>query len=111
MHHVADQVLRKREKAEMGFFKMLAAAFGFSSKEARILVIGLDNSGKTTLINHLKPKKGIDITYSFIYSFIHSLTYSRIHYSLTHSRIHSFTHSLIFILTHLLPSFLTHTIN
>ena len=37
---------------------MLAAAFGFTSKEARILVIGLDNSGKTTLINHLKPKKG-----------------------------------------------------
>ncbi len=44
---------------KMGFFKMLAAAFGFSSKEARILVIGLDNSGKTTLINHLKPKKGM----------------------------------------------------
>lgn len=36
---------------------MLSNAFGMGRKEARILVIGLDNSGKTTLINHLKPKK------------------------------------------------------
>jgi ADP-ribosylation factor-like protein 6 len=41
----------------MGLFKLIAAALGFSKKEARILVIGLDNSGKTTLIHHLKPKK------------------------------------------------------
>jgi ADP-ribosylation factor-like protein 6 len=40
-----------------GLFQMIADAFGFSRKEAKILVIGLDNSGKTTLINHLKPKK------------------------------------------------------
>lgn len=36
---------------------MIADAFGFTKREAKILVIGLDNSGKTTLINHLKPKK------------------------------------------------------
>lgn len=41
----------------MGLFKMIANALGITKKEARILVIGLDNSGKTTLINHLKPKK------------------------------------------------------
>ena len=28
------------------------------ASQVRILVIGLDNSGKTTLINHVKPKKG-----------------------------------------------------
>jgi ADP-ribosylation factor-like protein 6 len=31
---------------------------GWSKKEARILVIGLDNSGKTTMIQYLKPQKG-----------------------------------------------------
>lgn len=36
---------------------MIANALGFSKKEARILVVGLDNSGKTTLIHHIKPKK------------------------------------------------------
>lgn len=36
---------------------MISSAFGWSKKEARILVVGLDNSGKTTLINHIKPKK------------------------------------------------------
>ena len=41
----------------MGLFSLIANAFGFSKREAKILVIGLDNSGKTTLINHLKPKK------------------------------------------------------
>lgn len=40
----------------MGFFKMIANAIGWS-KKGRVLVIGLDNSGKTTLIHHLKPKK------------------------------------------------------
>jgi ADP-ribosylation factor-like protein 6 len=41
----------------MGLFEMIASVFGYSKREARIIVIGLDNSGKTTLINHLKPKK------------------------------------------------------
>lgn len=41
----------------MGFFKMIANSIGWSKKAARVLVIGLDNSGKTTLIYHLKPKK------------------------------------------------------
>lgn len=41
----------------MGFFKRIAAALGLKKREAKILVVGLDNSGKSTLINHLKPKK------------------------------------------------------
>jgi ADP-ribosylation factor-like protein 6 len=43
----------------MDLFKMIARALGFSRREARILVVGLDNSGKTTLIGHLKPKKAM----------------------------------------------------
>ncbi|KAG5181274.1 ADP-ribosylation factor family [Tribonema minus] len=41
----------------MGLFKKLATALGLSKYEARIVVVGLDNSGKTTLINNIKPKK------------------------------------------------------
>lgn len=41
----------------MGLFKRLAQALGISKRECKILVVGLDNSGKTTLINRLKPKK------------------------------------------------------
>ena len=42
----------------MGLFGMIARAFGFGRGEARVLVIGLDNSGKTTLIHHLKTDSG-----------------------------------------------------
>jgi ADP-ribosylation factor-like protein 6 len=38
----------------MGLFSMIARAFGFGREDARVLVIGLDNSGKTTLIHHIK---------------------------------------------------------
>jgi GTPase SAR1 family protein len=41
----------------MGIFEKLSQALGFTKQEVKVLVIGLDNSGKTTLINHLKPKK------------------------------------------------------
>ena len=36
---------------------MIASAMGWKKKDARILVIGLDNSGKTTLIQFLKPQR------------------------------------------------------
>jgi ADP-ribosylation factor-like protein 6 len=49
----------------MGLLSMIAAAFGFGKKEARILVIGLDNSGKTTIINYLKAKKGAPANISY----------------------------------------------
>lgn len=48
----------------MGLFKMLfgfvgGAVAGGKGKKVRILCVGLDNSGKTTIINFLKPKKAI----------------------------------------------------
>lgn len=36
---------------------MIAGAFGITRADARILVVGLDNSGKSTIVHHLKPKK------------------------------------------------------
>ena len=39
----------------MGFFSALAEWLGMKKKEANIVIVGLDNSGKTTIINHLKP--------------------------------------------------------
>ncbi len=45
----------------MGLFDMIASALGLSRREARVLVVGLDNSGKTTLINHLKPNRKVRI--------------------------------------------------
>ncbi|CAM9322625.1 unnamed protein product [Chrysoparadoxa australica] len=41
----------------MGVFKKIASAMGLSKQELRILVVGLDNGGKTTLINSFKPQK------------------------------------------------------
>jgi len=40
----------------MGIFKRLFGGFG-AKKKVRIVVVGLDNSGKTTVLNALKPKK------------------------------------------------------
>ena len=41
----------------MGFLDKLSSFFGVKKKEASILCLGLDNSGKTTIINKLKPEK------------------------------------------------------
>jgi len=40
----------------MGIFKRLFGSLA-SKKKVRIVVVGLDNSGKTTVLNCLKPKK------------------------------------------------------
>lgn len=40
----------------MGFFDSLLTWFGFKKKQAKILCVGLDNSGKTTIIDKLKPE-------------------------------------------------------
>ncbi len=61
----------------MGLFDMIASVFGYSKKEARIVVIGLDNSGKTTLINHLKPRKVYlhEFEKGFFWNVIINITY------------------------------------
>lgn len=41
----------------MGIFDKLASFLRLKKKEINILCIGLDNSGKTTIINRLKPEK------------------------------------------------------
>lgn len=38
----------------MGMFDKLAFALGLKKREASVLVIGLDNSGKSTMLNHFK---------------------------------------------------------
>lgn len=47
--------VRANSKGIMGFFDSLVTWLGLKNKEARVLCVGLDNSGKTTLINQLKP--------------------------------------------------------
>ena len=37
-------------------FSAIASFFGFSKKKCNISIVGLDNSGKTTILNHLKPQ-------------------------------------------------------
>lgn len=41
----------------MGVFDRLVNWLGLKKKEINVLCIGLDNSGKTTIINKLKPDK------------------------------------------------------
>ena len=41
----------------MGLFSKLAEWLGMKKKEANVVVIGLDNSGKTTILNKLKPSE------------------------------------------------------
>lgn len=41
----------------MGLLAQISTVLGVSRKQVSILVIGLDNSGKTTMINQLKPSE------------------------------------------------------
>jgi ADP-ribosylation factor-like protein 6 len=40
----------------MGLFDKLASIFSSSRRDANLIIVGLDNSGKTSIINYLKPK-------------------------------------------------------
>lgn len=50
-----------KKKKKPGFFEKIGLALGILKREVSVLVLGLDNSGKSTLLTHLSPKKG-DIT-------------------------------------------------
>jgi ADP-ribosylation factor-like protein 6 len=41
----------------MGLFDRLAQWLGIKKKSSCVLCVGLDNSGKTTIINRLKPDR------------------------------------------------------
>jgi GTPase SAR1 family protein len=40
----------------MGFLDGMLRLFGLKKKEVKVLCVGLDNSGKTTILNKLKPE-------------------------------------------------------
>ncbi len=46
----------------MGFWKKILNFFCLAKKNVSLLIIGLDNSGKTSIINKLKAKKTEDTT-------------------------------------------------
>ena len=46
----------------MGFWKKLLNFFGLGMTNVTLLIIGLDNSGKSSIINKLKAKKALEIT-------------------------------------------------
>uniref|UniRef100_A0A8C1ZC32 ADP-ribosylation factor-like protein 6 n=1 Tax=Cyprinus carpio TaxID=7962 RepID=A0A8C1ZC32_CYPCA len=52
----------------MGLFDRLAGWLGLKKKEVNVLCLGLDNSGKTTIINQLKPSNFVCV-YSLDFCF------------------------------------------
>jgi ADP-ribosylation factor-like protein 6 len=45
----------------MGLFSGLRGLFGGGKKKVKVLCVGLDNSGKSTVINRLKTRKAGDV--------------------------------------------------
>jgi len=41
----------------MGILQRMLDAIGFAKPQCKVLCVGLDNSGKSTVIQHLKPKQ------------------------------------------------------
>ena len=63
----------------MGLFDKLAGWLGLKKKEVNVLCLGLDNSGKTTIINKLKPSNvgHLIFTHVFLFMKLNILTYFR----------------------------------
>lgn len=60
----------------MGLFDKLAGWLGLKKKEVNVLCLGLDNSGKTTIINQLKPSNVIAEDECFHMAALHHVTRS-----------------------------------
>lgn len=44
----------------MGFISTLLISLGFTKKKCNILLVGLDNSGKTTIVNQMKAERTLN---------------------------------------------------
>lgn len=61
---VSDLVQQGR--AEMsGLFSRFLTSLGFMKKQVHLLIVGLDNSGKTTLLNRLKQPSVDQVCFHF----------------------------------------------
>lgn len=62
----------------MGFFDNFMKWLGLKRKEVKVLCVGLDNSGKTTIINRLKPEevKLLQLCHCFTSSLVAFFLYS-----------------------------------
>ncbi len=49
--------VRGAHQIRMGLFDKLATVLGLRKRECNVLVVGLDNSGKSTVLNHFKPEE------------------------------------------------------
>ena len=54
---LAARFTRAAARRHMGLFKRLKQLLGVEAKKVTIICVGLDNSGKSTIISFLKPKK------------------------------------------------------
>ena len=54
---LAARSLKRGHQRHMGLFKRLKQLLGVEAKKVTIICVGLDNSGKSTIISFLKPKK------------------------------------------------------
>lgn len=50
-------IAHSSRETRMGFFDKLANILGIKRRECNVLVVGLDNSGKSTVLNHFKPNE------------------------------------------------------
>ncbi|PRP83620.1 LON peptidase N-terminal domain and ring finger 3 [Planoprotostelium fungivorum] len=57
---VLERLQMMKQKRDMGLFSDIFSSL-FNKKKLRMVCVGLDNSGKTTIINWFKPKKAVEI--------------------------------------------------
>lgn len=57
----------------MGLLDRLSGLLGLKKKEVHVLCLGLDNSGKTTIINKLKPSNVSIFVSCFMYFLLEKL--------------------------------------